>query len=159
MFSDSEKILKFINTLPPVDGLTLREIAGGTELPIGEVRRLLDDLTAAGDVRVVDASVEFNLRRYCGLSAPVIAPSVQTEWVSAADQWAIAAREHGLADWRRRHPEESEQQKRYEPSDEEIAAEAAAKKTVTPITPEERRELELSTRNRTPRNPQQHLVK
>lgn len=128
-----DQVLKFITNNPPCGGLTARELSGGLQLPIEEVRSAVESLLTAAVIRAVDASLPANFQRYVPASATVAAPAPPEQpWRSTAEIWAAEARARGLAEWKRNHPR-PEPPKRYEPTEQEIESELAKKK-VEPLS-------------------------
>jgi hypothetical protein len=143
-----QKVLKFLGICRTSVGLTAREISGGTGLPISDVKVALAALVTAGTV-LSDDGYE-NQRRYT-LSSPV------TEQPEVPAQQTLNPAEQQLREAAQKHQAEvlakTPQPKRHIVTDAELDAELAKRKTVTPLTVEERRLLDLG-RDRVPINPQ-----
>jgi hypothetical protein len=144
-----QKVLAFIRICHVTDGLTYREISGGCDLPIAEVKHALESLVERGTIRH-SGDTEPNYRRY-SLTSPIPeSPASAPQTLSPSEQWAIDARQRADAE---EAAKRSPEPKRYEPSETDVTAELQRRKSVAPLTPEERQQLE-PMRGRVPRNPQ-----
>ena len=135
---------------------TRNEIASGCDISRANVQSILNVVVSDG--AVIRTGSEDNTATYAlaGVS-PVTEAMTAGPVKTSAEIWAENARRQGLADWKKNHPEEyPAPQKRYEPSDEEIAAEQATR-AVTPLSAEESADLERRTRGRIPVNQQQFI--
>jgi hypothetical protein len=147
------KVAAFLRLSP---SCTRLEIAGATELSKQVVQESLDRLLAAGTV-LPDSGEFENTRMYRLAVAQPVKPAAPLPLTSAEQHWSDSQRKAGLERYRREHPEETYiPPARYEPTDEEIAAEQA-KNVVTPLSESERADLEQRMRNRRPVNQQQFI--
>lgn len=70
-----QKVMAFLRVCRTTTGLTVREVSGGTGIPVADVRRALESLVTVGEVHHDDAP-EQNYRRYrLSGSAPAAPPT------------------------------------------------------------------------------------
>jgi hypothetical protein len=147
------KVLAFLRICHVTDGLTHREIAGGTSLQSTDVKTALASLVANGTVKH-SGEDEVNYRRYrLAVSVPERPSQPVEDFMTADQRWAMDARRRVLdAEAANRPPEP----KRWTPSEEAITAEMEKRKSVKPLSPEERHQLKL-LEGRVSRNPQEAI--
>jgi hypothetical protein len=147
-----QKVLAFLRVCHLTDGLTYREVAGGTSLPIADVKAALERLVAAGDVKHTDVP-EPNYRRYSLTAIVPEVPAPSPDKRSKEQIWSDNAYARVRAEEAAKLPPPTP---RYEPTDAEVQAAMdaeAARKAAAVLTPEQREFLRL-TEGRVPRNPQ-----
>jgi hypothetical protein len=126
------------------------EVAGGLQITRDAADALLTKLVAQGMVIIVDIGDRPHFTVPQELKPP---PQPEQPYISPERKWSDAAAA------RERQKAEALQPKstpRYEPTDAEVA-EAMAKQTVKPLTPEEQREYDRLYRNRRAINPQAYV--
>ena len=139
---NESKILRFIKLCKVTDGLTVREIAGGTQLPIADVRKALDSLVASGTLTVTGDSENLgNHLRYnlpTSEQEPIHADEVADQRINSLAE--VERQRDRLA-----HPA-PQPPPNYRPTDAEVAAallaQEAARKAIK-FTAEEREQLKL----------------
>jgi hypothetical protein len=143
-----ELVRKFIG-ICTAEGVTVKELAGGTGLMISEVKAALSSLQAEGTVKC-SAEEEVNYRRYSltnPVPKPVLAPAAP--YISDAQRWDMAAR--------KRVSDEAAAKRAPEPrrpviTDEMLDAEME-KRTHIKLTADELKELRLTDGYRRNVNP------
>jgi hypothetical protein len=131
---------------------TAKELANGLCLPLETVQSVLDVVVHAGEVIRIDGDGAQNTARYnlAGMPTPVVeTPTAQ--WKSTEQLWPDRERARVLSEEKLKNP--PPQPKRYTPTDAEVESEMVERKSVKPLTPEERQQIKLME-GRTPRNPQ-----
>ena len=145
MLTDKQKVMEFVSHNPNCYRL---EVAGGTGVQRDVVNSLLDELVAAG--KVISTNSEKSKQTF--RSSTYVTPVQEPENLDKRSRVQIESdiqRARGIAEWNRKNP------KPVEPLRPEIVIpEMPAPK---PLTPEERADLEMCTRNRRGVNPQSHL--
>jgi len=155
---DTKDATKVATFLTHTRVATRNEIASGCDISRASVQSILDVVVSDG--AVIRTGSEDNTATYslAGIS-PVTEATAAGPVLTESEKWAIDARKQGLASWKESHPEEYlAPTSRRTISDVEVDAEMAKRK-VEPLTEAERRSLEIATRNRTPRNPQERIVR
>jgi hypothetical protein len=152
-----EKVLAFLRICHLTSGLTFREVAGGTALPIAEAKRALESLVANGTVKH-SGEPEPNYRRYSLTAPEPEAPAPPVDRRSKEQRWSdeAAAKQRAADEALKPKP-----QPRYQPTADEVQAaldaEEARRKAIV-FTPEEREYLRRME-GRVPINPQSVIVK
>lgn len=155
-----QKILRFIKLCRVTDGLTIREIAGGTQLPIADVRKALDSLVASGTLTSTgEPEMEFQRRRYnTPTVAEVVAP--KPEPYESADQRINRESRAAYEADKLAHQPPAPPTVHY-PTDAEVQtildAKEAERKSIV-FTPEERAQLKLMDGRLTGLNPNVAIV-
>ena len=152
-----QKVLAFVRICHVTDGLTYKEIAGGTSLLISAVRHALESLVANGTLKH-SGEDESNYRRYMlAVSEPVQSAQPVEDFRTSSQVWDYQQRQRVAVEEAAKRPPEP---KRYSPSESEVTAALdaeAEKKTTLVLSPEERQSLDISMRNRRPINQQQFI--
>jgi hypothetical protein len=147
-----DQVLNFITNNPPCGGLTARELSGGLQLPIEEVRSAVEALVATREIRAVDDTLPTNYQRYVLASATVPAAVTPDEpWRSPEEIWSAEAQKKHRAELAAKRPP---QPRRFEPSEEQISQ---AMTPAPPLTPEERETAKRLGVGRVIRNPQEFI--
>ena len=150
-----QKVLKFIRICHLNDGLVVKEIASGCDLPIADVQTALASLIAKGTVtHSGEPDSEANKRRYnLANFVPEPLPAPVTDRRSDEQKWSDEIQRKFREEEAAKQPPPA---KRYEPTPEEVQAAVAAehaRHNVT-FTEEQQRELKLMEGRRTGLNPQ-----
>ena len=150
----NEKVMKFLQENPLVDGITRRELSGGLGLSLTEVQTIVDALLASGDIIVLNSSDQASTRRYRmpfgpEPPAPIFEPYDNADLRINRAAAAIRQQE------RLEHPVPVPPQA-HRVTDEEVAkallAQEAARKNIT-FTPDERAFLDRTAKQLPGLNP------
>jgi len=150
MVREKERVLEFVKSNPSCYRI---ECAGGTGVQRDVVNALLDELVADGTIIATEGERSKQTFRAATYTPPVPEPA-PTDRRSAAQIWSDEARTFGLAEWNREHPA-PKPEPRHVITDAEIAA--CIPPPVKPLTEAERKDYEISHRDRRPVNPQAFL--
>jgi sugar-specific transcriptional regulator TrmB len=150
--SDESRIYAFLQSSMNV---TRREIASGSHVPLEQVTAILSVLIATNEVTVEGSA---NTAKYSLAGASIMpeAPA-PTPYISEESRRNAEARRRGLEEFERLHPT-PKPEPRWQPTVEEVQAELDAKNTTRVLTEAERKDLEISQRNRRPVNPNRFIV-
>jgi hypothetical protein len=146
---------RVIGLLVASTALVRNEIAGGLNLSRERVDGLLARLVAEG--RVIRLEQDDHSVQYTVQKTTPVQPATTEPYISPEQRWSneAAAKQRAADEALKPKPAP-----RYEPSAEEIQlvldAEAERRKSIA-LSPEERKTIDLMTRNRVARNPQAYL--